>query len=289
MSRPTPDRGEVVVYEAPDGSVRLEVRVDRDSVWLSQRHIAELLDTSTDNVGLHLKNIYTEGELEEPATTEDSSVVQVEGRRKVRRKVRLYNLDAILSVGYRVSSKRGTQFRIWATRTLREHLLRGYTLNERRLREKGLGDMEQAVGLLAKTLTQHALVTGEGRAVLDVVQGYARAWRWLLEYDEERLAETPTRPKVPIARLTLDSARAAIASLRKDLATRGEATALLGRSAASSSGRSSPRSSRPSARSRSIPRRRSARPTSCTSSSRTIRSRTATSASGRSCFWSTCA
>jgi prophage maintenance system killer protein len=143
--------------------------------------------------------------------------------------VESYNLDAILSVGYRVSSKRGTQFRIWATRTLREHLLRGYTLNERRLREKGLGDMEQAVGLLAKTLTQHALVTGEGRAVLDVVQGYTRAWRWLLEYDEERLAETPTRPKAPVARLTLDSARAAIARLRKDLAKRGEATALFGK------------------------------------------------------------
>ena len=99
MTPSEPDRGEVVVYEAPGGSVRLDVRLERDTVWLSQRHIAELLDTSTDNVGLHLKNIYADGELDEAATAEDSSVVQVEGRRKVRRSARLLNLDAILSVG----------------------------------------------------------------------------------------------------------------------------------------------------------------------------------------------
>ncbi len=223
-----PFGGEVVVYEAPNGEVRVDVRLERDTVWLSQRQMAELLETSADNVGLHLKNIYAEGELGEAATTEDSSVVQVEGRREVQRQVRHYNLDAILSVGYRVSSKRGTQFRIWATRTLREHLLRGYTLNERRLRERGLGEIEEAVGLLARTLTSHALVTDEGRAVLEVVQRYTRAWRLLLEYDEERLATVPARPVAPTARLTLDDARTAAASLRADLTDRGEAGALFG-------------------------------------------------------------
>ena len=112
-------------------------------------------------------------------TAEDGKTYQVES----------YNLDAIISVGYRVNSKRGTQFRIWATRTLREHLLHGYTLNERRLREKGLGEMEEAVGLLARTLERHELVTDEGRAVLEVVERYTRAWRLLLEYDERRLSE----------------------------------------------------------------------------------------------------
>jgi prophage maintenance system killer protein len=105
--------------------------------------------------------------------------------------VGFYSLDVVISVGYRVKSVRGTQFRIWATRTLRDHLLRGYTLHERRLAERGLGEIEQAVGLLARTLTTHALVTDEGRAVLRVVQQYTRAWRLLLEYDEERLAEAP--------------------------------------------------------------------------------------------------
>jgi len=175
-------RGEIVVYQAPDGEVRVDVRLERETVWLSQRQMAEIFDTSSDNVGLHLKNIFGEGELEEAATTEESSVVQTEGRRQVRRRVKHYNLDAIISVGYRVNSKRGTQFRIWATRTLREHLLRGYTLNERRLAERGLGEIEQAVGLLARTLTSQEQVTDEGRAMLDVVQRYTRSWRLLLEY-----------------------------------------------------------------------------------------------------------
>jgi hypothetical protein len=139
-----------------------------------------------------------------------------------------YNLDAIIAVGYRVNSKRGTQFRIWATRTLREHLLRGYTLNERRLRERGLGEIEQAIGLMARTLTKHALVTDEGRAVLDVVQRYTRAWRLLLEYDEQRLSPLPAKPIAPGAALSLEDARAAIESLREQLAGRGEAGPLFG-------------------------------------------------------------
>lgn len=221
-------RGEVLVYEAPDGEVRVDVRLERETVWLSQRQMAEIFDTSTDNVGLHLKNVFGEGELDEAATTEDCSVVQTEVRRQVRRRVRHYNLDAIISVGYRVSSRRGTQFRIWATRTLRDHLLRGYTLNERRLAERGLGEVEQAVGLLARTLTTHALVTDEGRAVLDVVQRYTRSWRLLLEYDEQRLGERPAKPVVPVASLTLEDARAAMAKLRGEVASRGEAGALFG-------------------------------------------------------------
>lgn len=226
MSRPTPDRGEVVVYEAPDGGVRVDVRLENETVWLSQQQMAELFGRERSVVTKHLRNVFKEGELDQGAVCAKFAHTAADGKTY---SVESYNLDAILSVGYRVSSKRGTQFRIWATRTLREHLMRGYTLNERRLREKGLGEMEQAVGLLAKTLTQHALVTDEGRAVLDVVQGYTRAWRWLLEYDEERLAEKPTRPKAPSARLTLEAARAAIASLREDLAKRREATALFGK------------------------------------------------------------
>jgi len=221
-------RGEIVVYQAPDGEVRVDVRLERETVWLSQRQMAEIFDTSSDNVGLHLKNIFGEGELEEAATTEESSVVQTEGRRQVRRRVKHYNLDAIISVGYRVNSKRGTQFRIWATRTLREHLLRGYTLNERRLAERGLGEIEQAVGLLARTLTSQEQVTDEGRAMLDVVQRYTRSWRLLLEYDEQRLTQRPEKPVAPPASLSLEDARAAAARLREDLGTRGEAGALFG-------------------------------------------------------------
>jgi len=157
-----------------------------------------------------------------------NATVQREGERDVVREIEFFNLDAILSVGYRVNSKRGTQFRIWATRTLRDHLLLGYTLNERRLAERGLGEIEQAVGLLARTLAANALVTDEGRAVLDVVQRYTRSWRLLLEYDEERLAERPVKPVAPGSSLSVEDARAAAASLRDDLASRGEAGKLFG-------------------------------------------------------------
>jgi prophage maintenance system killer protein len=225
---PETNGGEVVLYQSPDGDVRLDVRLEHESVWLTQKQMAELFDTSPDNVGLHLKNVYAEGELVEGATTEDSSVVQTEGKRRVRRSVKHYSLDAVISVGYRVNSARGTQFRIWATRTLREHLLRGYTLNEMRLREKGFGEIEQAVSLLASTLTRHELISGEGAAVLDVVQHYMRAWRLLLEYDEGRLPEAPPRPESEAFRLTLPVAGELIADLRTALDGRGQAGSLFG-------------------------------------------------------------
>lgn len=144
------------------------------------------------------------------------------------RPVAFYSLDVIIGVGYRVNSKRGTQFRIWATRTLKDHLLRGFTVNQRRLQERGLAEMEQTVELLAKTLKSHSLVTGEGQAVLEVVQRYTRAWRLLVEYDEGRLAEMPGKPITPLAKLSLDEARTVAMTLRDDLAARKEAGSLFG-------------------------------------------------------------
>jgi hypothetical protein len=158
------------------------------------------------------------------STTKDFLAVRTEGKRQVRRKLKHYNLDAIISVGYRVNSKRGVRFRQWATGVLREHIVQGYTLNAQRLAERGVGEIEQAVGLMARTLTANTLVTDEGRAVLEVVQQYTRAWKLLLEYDEGRLAETPGRPVKPAAGLSLEDARTVIARLRESLAERDEAT-----------------------------------------------------------------
>jgi len=217
--------GEVIVFVAPDGAIQVDVRLERETVWLTQQQMAELFGRERSVVTKHIRNIFKERELEPESvrakfahTAEDGKTYQVES----------YNLDVVISVGYRVKSLRGTQFRIWATRTLRDHLLRGYTLNERRLAERGLGEVEQAVALLARTLTTHALVTDEGRAVLQVVQQYTRAWRLLLEYDKDRLAATPTRPVAPGEPLTLDQARTAVAALRADITARGEAGALFG-------------------------------------------------------------
>jgi len=124
------NENQIVVYQ-PNETVRLDVRLENETVWLTQSQMATLFGCSTDNIGLHLKNVYSCGELDKEATTEESSVVQIEGRRKVSRKVCLYNLDAIISVGYRVNSILGVKFRQWATRVLKEYLLHGQVVNQR--------------------------------------------------------------------------------------------------------------------------------------------------------------
>ena len=122
--------GEIVLYQ-PDDQLSLEVKLENETVRLTQQQIADLFGCSTDNVGLHLKNIFAEDELDKNATTEVFSVVRLEGARKVRRNVTHYNLDAILSVGYRVSSRNATQFRRWATAVLKDYLIKGYNINQR--------------------------------------------------------------------------------------------------------------------------------------------------------------
>ncbi|MBA3877862.1 MAG: hypothetical protein C0498_13235 [Anaerolinea sp.] len=214
--------GEIVLFEAPDGQIRLDVRLERETVWLTQAQMAELFGRERSVITRHVNNVFGEGELVKESNVQNLHIPSSD------KPVAAYSLDVIISVGYRVNSKRGTQFRIWATRTLRDHVLQGYSLNERRLREKGLDEIQQAVALLARTLDHHALVTDEGRAVLDVVQQYARSWRLLLEYDEDRLPEVPARPSHPTADLTLDAARRAIVQMRDALAARAEVTGLFG-------------------------------------------------------------
>ena len=220
----------VALYAAADGSVQVHVRMDTETVWLTQRQMAELFETSTDNISLHLKNIYEEGELVEAATTEDSSVVRQEGKRRVRRTIKHYNLDAIIGVGYRVNSRRGTQFRMWATNTLRDHLVKGFTLHKSRLRQLGLAEIEETVRLLGRTLNVHGLIGDEGQAMLDLVQHYTRSWRVLLQYDENRLPAKPATPTRKMARLTLTQATRQIVSFKKVLTAKGEASAFFGAS-----------------------------------------------------------
>ena len=110
-----PEKNEIVIYTTPEGKETFEVNLKKDTVWLSQKQMAELFEKNTDTIGLHIKNIFSTEELDNKSTTEEYSVVQMEGGREVKRKIKFYNLDLIISVGYRVNSKRGTQFRIWAT------------------------------------------------------------------------------------------------------------------------------------------------------------------------------
>jgi len=131
------ETNQITIYETEDGKARIEVRFENENVWLTQKQISELFDCSADNVSLHLKNIYAEKELKSKATTEEFSVVQKEGQREVKRNVTFYSLEAIIAVGYRVKSLRGTQFRIWATQRLREYIIKGFTLDDERLKQQG--------------------------------------------------------------------------------------------------------------------------------------------------------
>ncbi len=219
--------GEVAVYENTDGEARVDVRLDRETVWLTQRQMAQVFDTTPENVLMHLRNIFAGGEIEADATTKEFLAVRTEGRRRVRRHLKHYNLDAIISVGYRVNSRRGVRFRQWATRTLRDHLVRGHTLNERRLAERGLREARESLDLLARTLRNQSLVDDTGQAVVEIIAGYADTWRLLLEYDEDRL---PTPPGTGPSTGVLDHARAtgAIAEFRRELMARNEASSLFG-------------------------------------------------------------
>ena len=216
---------ELLIYTANEKDVT--VRLEGETVWLTQRQMGELFGTTPENVLMHLKNIFEVNELEESATAKDFLAVQTEGKRQVQRNLKHYNLDAIISVGYRVNSKRGVQFRQWATRVLREQLTQGYTLNQARLAERGIHEAEQALNLLARTLENQSLVNDAGRDVVALIIGYAKTWRLLLQYDEDGLALPDScRP----ARGVLDyaSASTAINELKNALMQRGEATGLFG-------------------------------------------------------------
>jgi len=215
---------QIAIYQAEAGTV--EVRLAQDSIWLTQAQLSAVFDTSTDNISLHLKNIYADEELTEEATTEDFSVVRQEGKRQVQRRLKHYNLDAVISVGYRVNSKRAVGFRQWATSILRQHLTQGYTLNRQRL-ESNARELEAALLLVRKLAQNPELPQDAGRGLLDVVTRYARTFLLLQRYDEGLLTEPPQQSGGQLP--SLAEARAALARLKSDLMARGEATDLFAR------------------------------------------------------------
>lgn len=218
------ETGQLLIFEAENGPV--QVRLEGETVWLSQAQMAELFGTSSDNVSLHLKNIYKEQELQEAATAEDFSVVRQEGKRQVRRQLKHYNLDAIISVGYRVSSAQATRFRQWATSVLREHLTRGFTLSRHRF-ERNAAELEAALQLVRKAAAGAALTADQGRGLVDVIARYTQTFLWLQRYDEGLLTAPAGSPGGVLP--TLGEAQTAIARLKAELMARGEASDLFGR------------------------------------------------------------
>ena len=215
---------EVLIYEAENGQAQVSVRLDAETVWLTQEQMAMLFGRERSVVTKHLRNVFKEGELDEIAVCANFAHTASDG--KVYQ-TKFYNLDVIISVGYRVKSQRGVQFRQWATRILREHLVHGYTLNSTRLAERGISEAQQAIELLARTLSNQALVNDTGREVLELVARYAKTWRLLLEYDEDRLT-LPQGCLPARGVLNYDWAMIAITQIKSELMQSGEATPLIG-------------------------------------------------------------
>ncbi|MCS6795995.1 MAG: virulence protein RhuM/Fic/DOC family protein [Raineya sp.] len=217
-------QNEIIIYQTPDKQSQVEVKFEGETFWLSQKQMAELFDKDTDTIGLHLKNIYAEGELSERATTEFFSVVQNEGKRQVKRKIKFYNLDAIISVGYRVNSKRGTQFRQWATQRLKEFLIQGYTINQKRLQELG-----KIIQIIEQTQQEKELQLSEAKGLLEVLSSYAKSFILLNQYDSRNLPLQTNLNKNITYEITYEEAKKAILELKKELIAKGEATELFGK------------------------------------------------------------
>ncbi|BCB95447.1 cytochrome c [Dissulfurispira thermophila] len=173
--------GEILFYKAPDGNVNLEVRLEKDTIWLTQKQMAMLFETERSVITKHLKNIFNSNELEKDSVCAFFAHTAEDGKTY---KTQYYNLDAIISVGYRVNSKRGTQFRIWATQVLRDHILKGYTINAKRLEE-----LQSAIKIISRVIDKQSLSNDEATALLRVVSEYSFALNLLDDYDHGRLPD----------------------------------------------------------------------------------------------------
>lgn len=221
--------GEIVLYHNADGSVAVDVRVEGETVWLDAHQMSRLFETDRTSIVRHIGNIYRSQELPEEATCAKIAQVAADGR--VRR-MNIYNLDMIISVGYRVNSKRGTQFRIWANTILKEHLLRGYSLNRRLLSDEQIEQFQKSLSLFPETVQRLAargdLTDDESVALMKLVTDYASSWVLLRRFDEGEL-EGADGQGVPEYRLEYKEAQRAVATLKSDLMSQSEASELFGR------------------------------------------------------------
>jgi prophage maintenance system killer protein len=212
---------EIAIYESDNGSI--SVKLEGETVWLSLQQMTDLFARDKSVISRHLRNVFAEGELERTAVVAKNATTAADGKTY---QVEVFNLDAVLSVGYRVNSRQGTRFRQWATRLLKEHLTRGYTLNHERF-EANARELELALELVRKTARQPELDVASGRGLVEIVSRYTQTFLWLQRYDEGLLAEPNGTPggDLPAA----DDARAALAQLKAQLMARGEATELFAR------------------------------------------------------------
>ncbi|MBR2332308.1 MAG: virulence protein RhuM/Fic/DOC family protein [Alistipes sp.] len=206
------NKGEIIIYQSSDGQTELDVRLEGDSVWLSQAQMAQLLQVRPQNITMHIRNVYKEGELERTLTCKEFLQVQDEGGRLISRKIKFYNLDVIISVGYRVKSMRGTQFRIWANRVLKEYLIQGYAIN-RNVKAEQLDELKRTIAIMNEVLAAKSVTKDEAIGLLRVISDFAYGLDTLDRYDYQQLEITDTTADEPF-RATYESAMEALQVLK---------------------------------------------------------------------------
>lgn len=219
---------EIALYKTKEGAVQLEVTVDKETVRLTQKQMAQLFGVHVPAISKHIEHILDEGELASQGTISKMEIVQTEGKRSVKRSVEHYNLDMIIAVGYRINSKQGTHFRMWATNILRDHLLKGFTINQKRIQEEKLKELEDTLHILKHTLSHTNINPDEAKGILSIITDYGSVWITLLRYDENKLNELTPHPKKSVTHLTYEECTQAIHALKTDLKKKREASDLFG-------------------------------------------------------------
>ena len=206
------ENDKIIIYQTEDGQTQIDVRLENETVWLTQAQMAELFDKDRTVIGRHIRNIYKEEELEQNITCAKFAHMGSEGDQ--RYEYTAYNLDVIISVGYRVNSKRGVKFRQWANRVLKEYLIKGYAVNDR-IRKEQIGELRQLVGMIGRTIQNKPLLSNdETNALFEVVTNYTYALDTLDNYDYERLTIDKTTKQEPF-HATYENAMEAINGLRE--------------------------------------------------------------------------
>ncbi len=210
------NKDQIVIFKPEGIDAPIEVQVHEETVWLNRNQLANLFDRDIKTIGKHINNVFKEGELNKEATVAKYATVQKEGDREVIRDVEHYNLDVIISVGYRVKSKQGTQFRIWANKVLKNYLVQGYAVNEKRLQQKTeqLESLKKVVVLQEKVLSDYKLNTTETQGLIHVISQYSKALDTLDDYDHQRLVIPETKHQ-EVFKINYDEARKAIDELGK--------------------------------------------------------------------------
>lgn len=208
------NKGEIIIYQSEDGHTELNVRLDGDTVWLSQAQIAHLFQTDRTSIVRHINNIYRNGELKKEATCAIFTQVQTEGTRQVRRSLPLYTLDMIISVGYRVNSKQATQFRIWANRVLKEYLVQGYAVR-RDLQSEQLEELKRTIAVMSNVLAAKTVTRDEAVGLLRVISDFSYGLDTLDRYDYQQLELSHTTAEERF-RATYENAMEALQTLKKE-------------------------------------------------------------------------